>query len=325
MRYLVTGGAGFIGSHLAEALLKEGHEVHLLDDLSTGAIRNLDPIKAHPKLKYSIDSVFNQQVLAELVDQADVVYHLAAAVGVFMIVEKPVHTIETNLKGTEAVLQCASKKRKPVFIASTSEVYGKSAKIPFSEEDDVLLGPTTKSRWSYACSKMIDEFLALAYWKEHKVPTIVGRFFNTVGPRQTGQYGMVIPRFVQQALAGKPITVYGDGNQSRCFAHVADVVDAILKLVREPRAFGQIFNIGNDEEISINQLAEKIRDRINSSLPIRHVTYDDAYERGFEDMRRRIPDLTKIRKLIGYRVTRGIDDILDDVIAHSRELQEKRA
>lgn len=325
MRYLLTGGAGFIGSHLAEALLKEGHEVHILDDLSTGAIRNLEHLKANRNLKYTVDSVFNQRLLAELVDQADVTYHLAAAVGVFMIVEKPVHTIETNLKGTEIVLQCAAKKRKPVFIASTSEVYGKSAKIPFSEEDDVLLGATTKSRWSYACSKMIDEFLALAYWKEHKVPTVVGRFFNTVGPRQTGQYGMVIPRFVQQALAGKPITVYGDGNQSRCFAHVADVVDAIIKLLREPRAFGQIFNIGNDEEISINQLAEKVRSRVNSSIPIRRVSYDEAYERGFEDMRRRIPDLTKIRNLIGYRVTRGIDDILDDVIAHSRELQEKRA
>lgn len=325
MQYLITGGSGFIGSHLAEALLKEGHYVHLLDDLSTGSIANIAHLKGHPKLAYTLDSVFNQQVLAELVDQADVIYHLAAAVGVFMIVEKPVHTIETNLKGTEAVLHCAAKKRKHVFIASTSEVYGKSAKIPFNEEDDVLLGPTTKSRWSYACSKMIDEFLALAYWREHKVPTVVGRFFNTVGPRQTGQYGMVIPRFVQQAMAGKPITVYGDGTQSRCFAHVADVVGAILKLMREPRAFGQIFNIGNDEEISINALAEKIRDRINSSLPIRHVTYDEAYERGFEDMRRRIPDLAKIRDLIGYRVTRSIEDILDDVIAHSRTLQEKRA
>jgi UDP-glucose 4-epimerase len=322
MRYLITGGAGFIGSHLAESLLHAGHEVDVLDDLSTGAIRNLAHLKSNPKLRYTVDSLFNQPLLAEMVDQADVVYHLAAAVGVFMIVERPVQTIETNLKTTDLVLQCVAKKRKPVFIASTSEVYGKSAKVPFSEEDDLTLGPTTKSRWSYACSKMIDEFLALAYWREKRVPTVIGRFFNTVGPRQTGQYGMVIPRFVSQALAGKPITIYGDGKQTRCFCHVADVVGAIVSLMNEPRAFGQIFNIGSDAEITINDLAETVRVKIQPALPLRHIPYDEAYEQGFEDMRRRVPDLTKIRDLIGYRVNHTIDRILDDVIAFARSQRE---
>lgn len=318
MHYFITGGSGFVGSHLSEALLAEKHSVTVLDDLSTGSIRNIEHIKGSPGFRYVVDSMFNEPLLAELIDAADVVFHLAAAVGVFQIVESPVRTITTNIGGTELVLQNCAKKRKTVLIASTSEVYGKSAKVPFSEDDDCVLGPSSKGRWSYACSKLIDEFLALSYWKEKKLPTIVVRLFNTVGPRQTGQYGMVLPRFVQQALAGGPITVFGDGKQSRCFGYVGDVVRALVALTREPRAYGQVFNVGNDQEITIEDLARLIRDRVDPKVEIRHVPYDQAYEAGFEDMRRRVPDLAKIRNLIGYRPTLSTEQIVDRVIEYFR-------
>ena len=317
-RVLVTGGAGFIGSHLVEALLARGDWVHVLDDLSTGSIANLDTVRANPRLKVHVDSFVNEPLLAELTDRSDLVFHLAAAVGVRLIVESPVRTIETNVTGTELVLRQALKKRRPVFLASTSEVYGKASKVPFSEEDDLVLGPTSKNRWSYAASKMLDEFLGLAYWRERGLPVVIGRLFNTVGPRQVGHYGMVVPRLVGQALAGKPLTVYGDGRQSRCFGYVGDVVKGILALMDERRACGEVFNIGNDREISILDLAKKVRAAVNPRLKIVKIPYTKAYGPGFEDMRRRVPDLRKIRKAVGYRPTHGIDDILARVIAHQR-------
>src|SRR3954469_25276340 len=284
MRALITGGAGFIGSHLSEALLEGGHSVLVLDNLSTGSIDNIAHLKGHARFEYVIDTVNNESLLAEMIDRSDVVFHLAAAVGVKLIVEQPVHTIETNVHGTEVVLKHANKKKKLVVIASTSEVYGKSLDVPFREDSDLVLGPTPKHRWAYACSKALDEFLALAYWKERKLPVIILRFFNTVGPRQTGQYGMVVPNFVRQALAGEPITVFGDGTQRRSFTHVADVVRALMALVVEPKAIGQVVNIGNTEEISIQGLAERIKALTGSSSPIRLIPYDQAYESGFEDM-----------------------------------------
>ncbi|MDR1990276.1 MAG: GDP-mannose 4,6-dehydratase [Acidobacteriaceae bacterium] len=319
MRILITGGAGFIGSHLSEALLDAGHEVSILDNLSTGSIDNIAHLKARPGFTYHIDSVNNEPLLAELIDHADVVFHFAAAVGVKLIVEQPVHTIETNVHGTEVVLKHANKKKKLVVIASTSEVYGKSGNVPFSEDSDLVMGPTPKHRWAYACSKAIDEFLALAYWKERKLPVIIVRFFNTVGPRQTGQYGMVIPNFVRQAIAGEPVTVFGDGTQSRSFTHVADVVRALITLITEPRAVGQVINIGNTEEISIRALAERILAATGSASPIRLIPYDEAYESGFEDMPRRVPDLTKIHQMIGYEPRHTLDDILRDVIESFRK------
>ncbi len=318
MRVLITGGAGFIGSHLSEALLDAGHDVHALDDLSTGAIENIDYLKDRPGFHYTIDTVMNEPVLAEHIDRCDVVFHLAAAVGVKLIVEAPVHTIESNVHGTELVLTHANKKKKLVVIASTSEVYGKSTEVPFREDADLRLGATWKHRWAYACSKAIDEFLALAYWKEKKLPVIVVRLFNTVGPRQTGRYGMVIPTFVQQALAGQPITVFGDGSQSRSFTYVGDVVDGLMRLVGEPKAVGQVFNIGNGEEISIGHLAERIKQMTNSSSPIVAIPYEEAYEAGFEDMPRRVPDITKVRELIGYEPRVQLDEILTRVIDHFR-------
>ena len=318
MRYLVTGGAGFIGSHLCELLLGEGHEVCAYDDLSTGAADNIAGLKANPRFSLVVDNLFSAPHLAELIDQADVIFHLAASVGVFQIVESPVRTIETNIRGTEIVLFNAAKKKKLTVVASTSEVYGKSAKVPFNEEDDCVIGPSSKGRWSYAASKLVDEFLALSYSKERKVPTVVVRFFNTVGPRQTGRYGMVLPRFVRQALDGGPITVYGDGNQSRCFGWVGDVVGALVKLSREPKAHGQVFNIGNDREITIEALARMIRDRINPAVKIEHIPYEKAYEAGFEDMLRRIPDLGKIKALIGYTPTLAVEQIVDRVIQFER-------
>src|SRR3954471_23368237 len=299
MRVLITGGAGFVGSHLAEALLDRGDEVFILDNLSTGSIHNVVHLKPNPKFHYTIDTVSNEPVLAELVDRCDIVVHLAAAVGVKLIVEQPVHTIETNVHGTEVVLKHANKKKKLVFIASTSEVYGKSADVPFREGADLVLGATAKHRWAYACSKMIDEFLALAYWKERKLPVVIVRLFNTVGPRQTGQYGMVLPTFVRQALAGQPLTVFGDGTQSRSFTYVGDVVEAFIKLMHEPRAVGEVFNVGNTGEISIRELAEKVKAMTGSVSPIQMVPYEKAYEAGFEDMPRRVPDISKIRALIG--------------------------
>src|SRR5512134_24969 len=314
MRVLITGGAGFVGSHLSEALLERGDEVFVLDDLSTGSIENIAHLKDHPKFHYTIDSVTNEPLLAELIDRADAVVHLAAAVGVKLIVESPVHTIETNVHGTEVVLKHANKKKKLVMIASTSEVYGKSTHVPFTEDADLVLGPTSKHRWAYACSKLIDEFLALAYWKERKLPVIVVRLFNTVGPRQTGQYGMVIPNFVRQALSGQPITVFGDGTQSRSFTFVGDVVRAMVALIDEPRAIGQVFNIGNGTEISIGDLAERVRTMAGSTSEIVRIPYEQAYEAGFEDMPRRVPDITKVRALVGYQPTVELDEILTRVI-----------
>jgi UDP-glucose 4-epimerase len=319
VRALITGGAGFIGSHLSEALLDRGDEVLVLDNLSTGSIDNIAHLKGRQGFHYFIDTIENEPLLAELIDRSDVVFHFAAAVGVKLIVEQPVHTIETNVHGTEVVLKHANKKKKLVVIASTSEVYGKSNDVPFREDADLVMGPTPKHRWAYACSKAIDEFLALAYWKERKLPVIIVRFFNTVGPRQTGQYGMVIPNFVRQALAGEPITVFGDGTQTRAFTHVTDVVGALLKLVSEPRAIGQVINIGNVEEVTISRLAERVRELSGSRSPIRLIPYDQAYESGFEDMPRRVPDLTRVESLIGYETKYGLDDILEQVIDYFRK------
>jgi len=319
VRALITGGAGFIGSHLSEALLGQGHEVLVLDNLSTGSIDNIAHLKGRGGFEYFIDTVDNEPLLAELIDRSDVVFHFAAAVGVKLIVEQPVYTIETNVHGTEVVLKHANKKKKLVVIASTSEVYGKSNDVPFREDSDLVMGPTPKHRWAYACSKAIDEFLALAYWKERKLPVIIVRFFNTVGPRQTGQYGMVIPNFVRQALAGEPITVFGDGTQTRSFTHVTDVVGGLLKLVNEPKAIGQVVNIGNTQEVSIAALAERVRDLCGSKSKIKFVPYDQAYESGFEDMPRRVPDLTRAKTLIGYEPKHKLDDILIQVIDYFRK------
>jgi UDP-glucose 4-epimerase len=318
MKALLTGGAGFVGSHLAEALLDRGDEVRVLDDLSTGSIDNIRHLKGRPGFSYVIDSVMNDRLTAELIDGADVVFHLAAAVGVKLIVEEPVRTIETNVHGTEVVLKHAVKKRKLVVIFSTSEVYGKNTAVPFREDADLVMGPTSKHRWAYACSKAIDEFLALAYWKEKHLPVIVARLFNTVGPRQTGRYGMVIPNFVRQALTGTPITVHGDGTQRRAFGYVGDVVGALVKLADEPRAIGQVFNIGNTEEISILDLARRVKAMTNSSSEIVLIPYDEAYEAGFEDMPRRVPDLAKIHALVGYAPTVTLDQILTRVISEHR-------
>ena len=319
MRVLITGGAGFIGSHLAEALLNRGDEVFALDNLSTGSIDNISHLKGQARFHYTIDSVTNEPLLAELIDQCDAVVHLAAAVGVKLIVEAPVHTIETNVHGTEVVLKHANKKKKLVLIASTSEVYGKSVEVPFREDADLVLGPTGKHRWAYACSKMIDEFLALAYWKERKLPVVIVRLFNTVGPRQTGQYGMVIPTLVRQALAGQPMTVFGDGNQTRSFTYVGDVVRAMVALINEPRAVGQVFNIGNGTEITIGELASRVKTMTGSTSTIVRVPYDQAYEAGFEDMPRRVPDISKLRALVGYEPTVELDEILSRVIEYFRQ------
>jgi UDP-glucose 4-epimerase len=319
LRVLITGGAGFIGSHLADAYLNRGDEVYIIDDLSTGSIENIQHLKPDPRFHYTIDTVQNQPVLAELVDICDVVFHLAAAVGVRLIVESPVRTIETNVRGTEIVLETANKKKKKVLIASTSEVYGLSDQVPFREDGNLVLGATTKGRWSYACSKAIDEFLALAYWREKRLPTIVVRLFNTVGPRQTGQYGMVIPTLVKQALGGRPITVYGDGKQTRCFGYVGDVVGALMKLMDHEDAVGEVFNIGSNEEISIGELARKIKALTDSSSEIVHVPYSEAYEEGFEDMPRRVPDISKVAALVGFQPDTRLDDILRSVIAFHSE------
>jgi len=318
VKILITGGAGFIGSHLAEALIARGEEVFVIDDLSTGSIENIIGLKSHPKFHYTIDTIANKAVMAELIDRCEVVYHLAAAVGVKLIVESPVNTIETNIYGTEVVLQLAARKKKKVLIASTSEVYGKSESTPFREDDDMVLGPTTKARWSYACSKAIDEFLALAYFRERSLPVVIVRLFNTVGPRQTGRYGMVIPRLVQQALSGEPLTVYGDGKQTRSFTSVSDVVPALMALAEHPAAVGQVFNIGNDQEISITELACLIKKIAGSSSDIMYVPYDVAYQEGFEDMRRRVPDITKARQLIGFSPRVSIEEIVRSVVEYYR-------
>ena len=316
MRVLITGGAGFIGSHLSDAYIERGDEVFCIDDLSTGSIDNIAHLKAHARYHYSIDTVHNQPVVAELIDQCDVVFHLAAAVGVKLIVESPVRTIETNVRGTEVVLAQANKKKKKVLIASTSEVYGLSNDVPFREDGNLVMGATTKGRWSYACSKAIDEFLALAYWREKKLPTVIVRLFNTVGPRQTGQYGMVIPTFVRQALAGRPVTVYGTGEQTRCFGYVKDVVGALVELMERDEATGEVFNIGSNEEVSIMGLARRVKELTGSKSEIVTVPYDEAYEEGFEDMPRRVPDISKVSALTGFRPTMPLDGILQSVIEY---------
>jgi nucleoside-diphosphate-sugar epimerase len=310
MRALITGGAGFIGSHLAETLLGRGCSVTVLDDLSTGSVANIRHLKNEPHFNYVIESVMNRGLLAELVDECDVVFHLAAAVGVRLIVESPVRTLHTNVRGTELVLEAATKKKKKVLITSTSEVYGKSNKIPFQEDDDMVIGPPLRGRWSYACSKMMDEFLAIAYYRERQLPLVIVRLFNTVGPRQTGAYGMVLPRFVSQALTGRTITVYGDGKQSRCFGWVGDVVDALIKLAQLDAGEGLVFNIGGEEEVTINRLAEVVKEVTGSHSPVTHVPYEEAYGNNFEDMFRRVPDLTRIRSAIGYMPSKSLREIV---------------
>jgi UDP-glucose 4-epimerase len=322
---LITGGAGFIGSHLAEALVARGSRVIILDDLSTGSVENIRQLQNHHAVHCCFESVMQGGVLAELVDSSDVIFHLAAAVGVRRIIESPVRTIETNVKGTEMVLEAAARKRRPVFIASTSEVYGKNGKAAFREDDDTVCGPTSKSRWSYAMSKALDEFLALAYWKEKKLPVVIGRLFNTVGPRQTGRYGMVLPSFVGQALEGAPITVYGTGEQTRCFGFVGDVVEALIRLMSTERAVGEVVNIGNDEEVSIKNLALLIKEKTRSASPVQFIPYDEAYEPGFEDMARRVPNLDKLVSLIGFRPTTPLLTIIDKVIAYMSARQQTPA
>jgi UDP-glucose 4-epimerase len=316
---LITGGAGFIGSHLAEALVARGQHVILLDDLSTGSVENIRHLRDQPNLECVFESVMDRALLAELVDESDVIFHLAAAVGVRRIIESPVRTIETNVKGTELVLEAAAKKQKLVFIASTSEVYGKNNKVPFCEDDDIVLGPTAKSRWSYATSKALDEFLALAYWKEKKLPVVIGRFFNTVGPRQTGRYGMVLPTFVSQALDLNPLTVFGTGKQRRCFGYVGDVIEAMLRLVSTDCSVGEVVNIGNDDEITIEDLASLVKERTASTSPVHLIPYEEAYEPGFEDMDRRVPSLEKLVGLTGFRPTTPLTAIVDKVTTHFQE------
>jgi UDP-glucose 4-epimerase len=321
---LITGGAGFVGSHLADSLLAKGYRVIAIDDLSTGSITNIEHLKSHPAFTYVIEDMMEKSLLAELVDQVDVVFHLAAAVGVRLIVESPVRTLETNIGATELLLQMAVKKKKKVLITSTSEVYGKSQKVPFNEEDDLVMGATTRGRWSYACSKAIDEFLALAYYREKGLPTVIVRLFNTVGPRQTGTYGMVLPRFVECALSNQPISIYGDGSQSRCFGYVGDVVEALVRLMEHPQAVGEIFNLGSNEEISIVGLAQFVKEVLDSQSELKFLSYDEAYGAGFEDMQRRVPDLTKAGRLIGYRSTVSLREIILLVAGHLRDRTKAR-
>jgi len=322
MRVLITGGAGFIGSHLAERMLDDGSGVIVLDDLSTGSMANIEHLVGRPGFQHRIGSVMDVPLVAELVDRCDVTVHLAAAVGVRLIVERPVHTIETNVHGTEVVLNAVARKQKPVVIASTSEVYGKSAATPFREDSDLVLGPTHHSRWAYACSKALDEWLALAYCREKRVPVIVTRFFNTVGPRQTGRYGMVLPRFAAQALANEPITVFGPGVQTRCFGHVRDAVEAVVRLIAEPAAVGEVYNIGSSEEVSIDELAERVRTAAGSTSEIVHIPYAEAYAEGFEDMPRRVPSVEKLERAIGFRPMTSLDTIIEDVLADLRSRAE---
>lgn len=325
MRYLITGGAGFIGSHLAERLVDRGDNVVLLDNLSTGSMDNIRHLKASPRMEYHLDSIDNRQLVAELVDDADVVVHLAAAVGVKLIVESPVRTIETNVNGTQMILEAACRKRKLVLAASTSEVYGKNVNVPFHEEMDLVLGPTTKGRWSYAASKLLDEFLALSYWKEKKLPVIVVRLFNTVGPRQTGRYGMVLPNFVKAALDNTPISIFGNGKQSRCFCDVRDTVEALIRLMDTDRAVGEVTNVGNTEEITIENLAQVVKERIKSTSAIEYIPYDKAYEPGFEDMMRRVPSVDKLFRLTGFRPQTPLVEIIDRVTQSFRAKHERVA
>jgi UDP-glucose 4-epimerase len=326
VKFFVTGGAGFIGSHLSERLVADGHRVHVLDDLSTGERANLAALESNDSFSFERGSVTDDKLVRQFVEESDLTIHLAAAVGVKLITERPVHTIETNVGGTETVLRAAARHKRPVLIASTSEVYGKSGKLPFREGDDLVLGPTTHSRWAYACSKALDEWLALAYAREQGLSVIVARFFNTVGPRQTGRYGMVLPNFARQAVRGEPITVYGTGDQSRCFGHVKDAVEAVVRLVAAPEARGQVFNIGTDEEVSILRLAELVRDLAGSSSEIVRIPYDEAYPEGFEDMMRRVPALEKLEAAIGFRPRTPLRTIVEDVVAEQRrKLEEAKA
>lgn len=324
MRVLITGGAGFIGSHLAEKLLEDGHDVLVLDDLSTGSLENIAHLRSHPRFDYQIETIHNESILTKHIDSCQVVFHLAAAVGVRLIVDAPVHTIETNVQGTEVVLRCAARKSRLVLLASTSEVYGKSTTLPFSEDADLVIGTTKKSRWAYACSKALDEFLALAYWKEKKLPVVIARLFNTVGPRQTGRYGMVIPTLVCQALDGKPITVFGDGTQTRSFAYVGDVVRALVGLMNEPHAVGEVFNVGNDREISIRDLAKAVKRITQSPSEIVTVPYEQAYEAGFEDMPRRVPDLQKVKTLLDWSPNVDLEEILQRIVSNMRVASSAR-
>ncbi len=322
MRALITGGAGFIGSHLAETLLANGHHVSVLDDLSTGSLKNIAHLLRHERFSCTIDSVTNEAAVSRAIDAADTIFHLAAAVGVRLVCEQPVHTIHTNMHGTEMVLKHASRQRKLVLVASTSEVYGKGHALPFREDADLVLGPPSKTRWGYATSKLLDEFLALGYWKERRSPVIVVRFFNTVGPRQSSRYGMVLPNFVKRALAGKPITVHGDGTQTRSFTWVGDVVAGMLKLVNEPKAQGEVFNIGNGAEVSIRDLACKVKSMTGSNSPLEFVPYEAAFDDSFEDMPRRVPDISKIQRMVGYSPTVHLDEIIANVIAYWQVEQE---
>jgi len=320
MNCLITGGAGFIGSHLADSLIERGDTVYIIDDLSTGSLKNIKHLMKNKRFHYKIDSIINMEAVKKLIDRCDEIYHLAAAVGVKLIIQSPVKTIETNIKGTEVILELASKKKKKVLISSTSEVYGKSEDVPFREDGDIVLGPTIRSRWSYACSKAIDEFLALAYYQEKGLPIIIARFFNTVGPRQSGRYGMVIPRFVQQALKNEPITVYGDGSQSRCFTYVGDVVKAVIKLMETPKAIGNVFNIGSQQEIKIKYLAMIVKMMTSSKSEIKYVPFTKAYDKNFEDMAKRIPDVSKLKKLIKYVPEHNIEYILERVIDYYKDI-----
>lgn len=320
MKVLITGGAGFIGSHLSERLLAEGHQVSVLDDLSTGSVHNIEHLTQQPAFEHRVGSVTDAALVDEMVDQAEATIHLAAAVGVRLIVERPVHTIETNVQGTQIVLEAAARNKQLFFLASTSEVYGKRASVPFREDDDLVLGPTTHSRWAYACSKALDEWLTLAFARERDLPVIVGRFFNTVGPRQTGRYGMVLPSFARQAVRGEPITVYGSGEQSRCFAHVGDVVEAVSRLFFTESARGKVFNIGTDHEITIRRLAEMVRDAAGTDSPIVQVPYEEAYGEGFEDMMRRVPAVDRLEAAIGFRPTTATERIVEEVVAEQRQI-----
>lgn len=322
---LVTGGAGFIGSHLVEALLASGQRVLVIDDLSTGSLANLAAVKDHPHLEVIVDTLFNETRLAGMVGEADEIYHLAATVGVKLVLEEPLRTVATNVDPTESILRLGALQHKPLFLASTSEVYGKSPKVPLSEDDDLVLGPTSKTRWIYACTKALDEFIALAYHQRSGLPVVIARFFNVVGPRQIGRYGMVLPRFVDQALSGGPLEVYDDGTQVRCFGHVLDVVGGMMTLMASPNAIGKTFNLGSDQPVTIRALAEAVVRKVDPKIPIRHIPYSTAYSPAFEDIRCRVPDLTRVREVIGYRPRRALDDIIEEVIAWKRgELQAGR-
>lgn len=319
MKILITGGAGFVGSHLADKLYNQGHEITIIDDLSTGRYANVAHLEGKDRFELIIGTILNEELMERLIRNADRVFHMASAVGVKLIMEQPVKTIETIFHGTDIVLKYCSRYRKRVLIPSTSEVYGKSTQVPFSEDNDILKGSTSKHRWAYACAKELDEFMALAHWKETQLPVVVIRLFNTVGPRQTGQYGMVVPNFIKAALENKPIPIHGDGNQARCFGHVADIVEGLVKAIENPECFGQVMNLGNPEEVTIKELAERIIEKTGSSSTLELIPYEVAYGAGFEDMQRRVPDIAKANRLIGFQPTKTLDNIISDVVSEFRE------